>query len=119
MTGWFSLAGRLSRRRFWMDYLIPLAALFVLGAMLDEALFNADLAWPDPDGGLLTSIAAFAGLIGMLAAFVKRLHDLDIHGGWILLILGVPGVGPLLAVLLLGTLPGSPSGNRFGPRPPP
>ncbi len=118
MSGWFHVSGRISRRQFWQDYLWPLAALFILGAMLDELLFTAGMAMPDPDGGLVTSLAAIVGLIGMGAAAVKRLHDLGISGGWLVLALGTPVVGPLLAVALLGSLPGAPGGNRFGPRPP-
>lgn len=119
MSGWFHVSGRISRKQFWRDYVWPLAALFVLGAMGDEALDAAGMAMPDPDGGLATSLAAIIGLIGMVAAFVKRLHDLGLPGGWIILIAGVPAVGPLVALLLLGTLPGSADDNRFGPRPPP
>jgi len=118
MSGWFHVSGRISRRQFWQEYVWPLAALFILGAMLDEMLFTAGMAMPDPDGGLVTSLAAIIGLIGMVAAFVKRLHDLGLPGGWVVLIFGLPAIGPLLALLLLGGLPGAPGSNRFGPRPP-
>jgi uncharacterized membrane protein YhaH (DUF805 family) len=118
MSGWLRVSGRISRQQFWQGYVWPLAALFILGAMLDEALFTAGMAMPDPDGGLVTSFAALIGLIGMVAAFVRRLHDIGVSGGWVVLIVGIPAVGPLLAVLLLGILPGAAGSNRFGPRPP-
>jgi uncharacterized membrane protein YhaH (DUF805 family) len=46
---------------------------------------------------------------------IRRLHDRDMSGWWLLLML-VPVIGSL-ALLVLYVLPGTPGPNRFGPDP--
>jgi uncharacterized membrane protein YhaH (DUF805 family) len=50
-----------------------------------------------------------------LAVTVRRLHDTDRSGWWILLNL-IPIVGALI-VLIFTCLDGTPGDNRFGPNP--
>jgi len=47
---------------------------------------------------------------------VKRYHDRDKSGWWIL-ILFIPLVGFIWFLIELGCLPGTPGPNRFGPDP--
>ncbi len=44
---------------------------------------------------------------------MKRLHDLD-RSGWWVLVGFVPYGGPLAKVVILGCLPGTKGANRFG-----
>jgi uncharacterized membrane protein YhaH (DUF805 family) len=48
----------------------------------------------------------------MMPVYVKRLHDLD-RSGWAVLILFIPFAN-ILALLLIGVMPGENCSNRFG-----
>jgi uncharacterized membrane protein YhaH (DUF805 family) len=64
---------------------------------------------------LLSGIYGLAVLIPTLAVSVRRLHDIDRSGWWILI-----GLVPLLGVIVLlvfALLEGTPGDNRYGPNP--
>ena len=65
--------------------------------------------------GPITAIAALGLLIPSIAVSVRRLHDTDRSGWWLLLAL-VPFVGGLV-LLVFYILEGSRGSNRFGPDP--
>jgi uncharacterized membrane protein YhaH (DUF805 family) len=51
-----------------------------------------------------------------LAINIKRWHDRDKSGWWILISL-IPFVGPIWALVEVGFLPGTPGPNQYGPDP--
>lgn len=109
---YLQLNGRCGRKEFLRVCLVVLCAcatgyaMSLLGAALgSEWLFHA--------GWLLLALSACAGLVLMLAAAVRRLHDID-ESGWFVVLVFVPlGVFCLFPLLLL---PGSEDTNRFGKR---
>lgn len=106
IQSWFKFSGRASRREFWSFFVIYLVLIFALsvGASL---LGSSALVW-------VPIIAFVALLVAYLAVAVRRLHDTD-HSGWWLLISIIPG-GSL--VLLYFFASGSKDGdNRFGAHP--
>jgi len=102
------LQGRLSRRQFWLYGVAALLGLSVLGHALlgiaqvreqtADLLVNLLLVWP------------------ALAVSVKRWHDRDKSGWWVLLNL-VPVIGWLWALIDNGFLRGTDGPNRFGADP--
>ena len=54
-------------------------------------------------------------LLPNLAISVRRLHDIDRSGWWILIAL-IPFIGGIV-LLIFDLLPGTPQENRFGPVP--
>jgi uncharacterized membrane protein YhaH (DUF805 family) len=116
MSGWLRFSGRMSRRRFWLRYVVPLAALMLCAVVLDGLMITHGIC--DAESGVLTGCAALAAALSMLSACVRRLHDMGYNGGWVLLLAAVPFVSPLVGVLLLGCLPGTKYENRFGPATP-
>jgi uncharacterized membrane protein YhaH (DUF805 family) len=104
----FDPRGRLSRRGFWLWGVAALTGLAILlHALLGiarvrpataEQMVNALLLWP------------------ALAVSIKRWHDRDRSGWWVLVLL-VPILGWLWALVANGFLPGTPGANRYG-RPP-
>ncbi|MEM7710586.1 MAG: DUF805 domain-containing protein [Pseudomonadota bacterium] len=104
-----TFSGRASRSEFWWFVLFCFAASFVLSFL--ERLFTGG----EPGNGLLGAIFSLAALIPSLAVSVRRLHDIDRTGWWLLLGL-VPLVG-VIVLLIFYVLPGTPGANRFGSNP--
>jgi uncharacterized membrane protein YhaH (DUF805 family) len=104
------LQGRSSRREYWcffaMFYAILFAAVFVAGVL-------------DSKGMELKAIvfAVFALLLipAALALKVRRLHDFDASGWWVLAS-GVPYLG-VIVDLFFALKAGDDTENRFGPNP--
>jgi uncharacterized membrane protein YhaH (DUF805 family) len=65
--------------------------------------------------GLLSGIYGLAVLIPTLAVTVRRLHDIDRSGWWILIGL-VPLIGAIV-LLVFALLEGTPGDNQYGPNP--
>lgn len=104
----FGLRGRIARRTWWLYGVAALIGLHVLGVtLLRIAGLAADLAHMTMNVLLL-----WPGI----AVSVKRWHDRDKSGWWVLVNL-VPFVGWLWALVENGFLRGSAGVNRFGPGP--
>jgi uncharacterized membrane protein YhaH (DUF805 family) len=116
----FSLKGRMGRRDFWI-YSLGLAlvgSLITAGArVLSPYGLAAEIAFvPIGYGVHISAAAALAGLLLLwptLAVTIKRAHDRDRRGRWLLLML-VPVAGFLFWLIDLGLLDGSKHANRFG-----
>ena len=98
--------GRAQRNEYWMFALIN--AVVVLGLGLVNGLTGADV----PAIPLFYTLAV---VLPGLAVTVRRLHDTN-RSGWWLLILFVPIVGAIILLLFMGT-PGGETPNRFGASP--
>ena len=65
--------------------------------------------------GLLNSVYGLAVLVPSLAVSVRRLHDIDRTGWWVLIAL-VPVVGAIV-LIVFHVLDSTPGPNRYGPNP--
>ena len=65
--------------------------------------------------GLLSGIFSLAMLIPSLAVSVRRLHDTDRSGWWLLIGL-VPFIG-MIVLIVFFVFDSQPAANRFGPNP--
>jgi uncharacterized membrane protein YhaH (DUF805 family) len=119
MSRWLDFSGRISRRQFWRGYVLPLFLLMAAALALEGLARLGGISWTAEETGMgpLSALVVLVALLAGSCACVKRLHDLNCHGGWLLLTAAVPGFGQLLAVLLLGSLPGTPAENDFGAPP--
>lgn len=100
--------GRARRKEFWMFTLINLlvmAALFAVMAMVGSPEMAAMMGFIYP----------LAVCLPALAVNVRRLHDVNRSGWWILISL-VPLVGPFI-LLYFQVCAGTPGPNRFGEDP--
>ena len=102
-----SFEGRAARAQYWAFVLINLAAS-VVAAMLDTVLST---------GAALQTLVGLAFLIPGVAISVRRYHDRDKSGWWLLLVL-IPVIGWIWLLVELGFLAGTPGPNRFGPATP-
>ena len=97
----FDFSGRASKSEYWWFQLYN-AIIYVL-----TFVFQGDLV-------LLFSILIIVNLIPMYAVGVRRIHDSD-KSGWFVLISLIPLIGLYIFVLLLQD--GSKGKNRFGIKP--
>ena len=105
---YLGLRGRVSRRSFWLHGVAALLGLgLLLHSLLDIARVPADTA--DAVVNLLLSWPA-------IAVAVKRWHDRDKSGWWVLIVL-LPLIGGLWALFDNGCLRGTVGPNRYGPEP--
>lgn len=93
--------GRASRSEYWWYVLFAIVASVVLGIV--DSIIGISLL------GIVFSLAT---LIPGLAVSVRRLHDKDKSGWWILIAL-IPLLGGLLLLYWCAT-EGTPGDNQFG-----
>lgn len=103
--------GRARRTEFWMFTLFSVLISIVLGII--DGL--AGLQIGAIGIGVLGLIYSLFVLLPSLAVTVRRLHDTDRSGWWILIGL-VPFVG-IIVLIVFEVLEGSRGGNRFGQDP--
>ena len=132
--------GRAPRAEYWWFYLGMIVAYFV--AMIIDSLVGVSLFGPY---GVVTTLLGLALLVPGLAATVRRLHDTNRSGWWVLIVAvpylimgimmgmsaasgdmtglasaGIVGLIALvgaIAMLVFMILPGTKGDNRFGPDP--
>jgi uncharacterized membrane protein YhaH (DUF805 family) len=103
--------GRSRRREYWYFVLFSLVVSLLLSAV--DALLGTFSS--STNVGLLGGIYGLAIIIPSIAVSVRRLHDVDRTGWWVLISL-VPVIGTLV-LLVFAVLDGTPGENRFGPNP--
>ena len=104
-------SGRAQRMEYWIFALFNAIISIALG-MIDR--FTGSFS-SDSHFGLLGGLFALAMFIPALAVAVRRLHDTDRTGWWIL-ILFVPLIGAIWFLVLM-ILDGTPGNNRYGSDP--
>ena len=111
LKNYVGFSGRARRKEYWMFILVNL--LVSIGLMVVDSLigtFDAESGW-----GLLSGIYTLAVFIPSIAVTVRRLHDRDKSGWWLLLLL-VPLIGAIVIVVWT-VMEGDSGDNRFGPDP--
>ena len=97
----FDFSGRASKSEYWWFQLYQI----IIYAL--SLIFQSDLA-------LLFSIVVIANLLPLYACGVRRIHDSD-KSGWFILLSLIPIIGLYVFVLLIQD--GSKGKNRFGAKP--
>ena len=119
----FSLNGRMSRRDYWLRFIIPLVGgMIALVVILppDTSLFlhvtASQSAPPTVSPTPAFYFLAIAVTWFQISAGTKRFHDRG-RSGWFLLVHLVPFVGPLWVFVELALLKGTHGPNQFGHEP--
>jgi uncharacterized membrane protein YhaH (DUF805 family) len=118
-TNYANFNGRSPRSAYWWVFLFNVIVAIILG-FIDRSLGLA-FTLPTPMGpmslgyGPIYCLYALAVLIPSIAIAVRRLHDRD-SSGWWLLIAFIPFIGAII-LLVWFCLPGTPGDNRFGSNP--
>ncbi|MEP7045021.1 MAG: DUF805 domain-containing protein [Dokdonella sp.] len=108
---YFAFEGRARRKEYWMFTLINVIISIVLMGV-DHVLGTLSAT---SGIGLLGGIYALAVLLPSLAVSVRRLHDTDRSGWWLLICL-VPLIGGIVLLVFM-CLEGTRGTNRFGADP--
>ncbi len=103
-----NFSDRSSRSAFWFWVLFACLVSIVAGT-LDYVLF------PHMDFSPLQSLVGLALFLPGLAISVRRLHDLDKSGWWVLLNF-IPLIGIIILIVWF-CMRGTVGSNRFGPDP--
>lgn len=103
-----SFDGRIRRMGWWIAGI----AMSIIGGVVNEIR--------DSDVSIIVTLvfgilALIIWLIG-LSLSVRRFHDLN-KSGWWLLINIIPFIGWLITFVMLGFMPGDQGSNNFGPPP--
>ena len=107
-------SGRASRSEYWW-WLLAMIILFTVLGLIDGALVAPMLGFEafQPDAGQPVSFLVSLGLLlPNLAVSVRRLHDTDRSGWWLLLGL-IPVIGTIV-LLIFYVQPGTDSSNQYG-----
>ena len=103
--------GRARRSEYWYFVLFYVLVIFVL--VIVDGL--AGTFSEEAEIGLFSGLFMLATILPSLAVMVRRLHDTDRSGWWVLINL-IPIVGALV-LLVFTVLDSQPGTNRFGPNP--
>ncbi len=104
-------SGRSRRKEYW--YFVLFTVLISIALSIIDGLTGT---YDNSAGiGLLSGIFSLAILIPSIAVSVRRLHDIDRTGWWILISL-VPIIG-WIVLLVFHLQDSTPGTNRYGPNP--
>ena len=96
---YFDFKGREGRKVFWLFTLNMVIINLILGLVFSSA-------------DILSSLISLAVLLPSLGLSVRRLHDINFSGWWVLLGL-IPVVG-VIALIVFACIPGTDGENRYG-----
>ncbi len=105
-------SGRSRRSEYWMYFLFTI--IVIVGLSMVEAV----LGMGGMVGGIygpLTTLYILATFVPNIAVGIRRLHDID-KSGWFLLLGLIPFVGGII-LLVFFVMDGTRGANRFGPDP--
>ncbi len=114
-ANYIGFSGRAARSEYWFWVLFAAIGMLVT-KMVDTALFvELSSTVPSPLYSPLNSIFILVLLLPSLAVEVRRLHDSDRSGWWLLLVL--TGIGIIMLLYWAGQEGTPGDNNRFGPNP--
>ncbi len=103
--------GRARRKAYWWFFLIYMLLSAAL-AVVDAIIGKYDSA---TGVGLLSGLFGLATFLPALGLTVRRLHDTDRSGWWLLVSL-VPFIGAIVLIVFAASI-GTRGDNRYGPDP--
>ena len=101
-----SFDGRIGRSDFWLKGILPIFVVLLIISVLDSFI----------TGGLITVLANILSIYPSVAVGIKRFHDRNKSGWWVLITL-VPVIGALWYLIECGFLKGTEGNNEYGSDP--
>jgi len=109
---YISFDGRFNRAKYWLAYL-PLLLISLTATYADFLTGSLDT---QTGIGPISAVASIILLWPSISLGVKRCHDRD-RSGWFLLIAIIPILGAIWLLVEIGFMRGTVGDNRFGPDP--
>jgi uncharacterized membrane protein YhaH (DUF805 family) len=106
-SNYVAFAGRACRPEFWLWGLFTVIGGLAIG-ILDAAVFSS----LGPTSSPLNGIFELVTFLPSLALNVRRLHDINRSGWWILIVFTIVGI---FVLLYWACKKGTEGPNRFGP----
>ncbi|MFB9237326.1 DUF805 domain-containing protein [Plantactinospora siamensis] len=113
LTQYAGFSGRARRSEYWWFFLFT-AVVGIIAGLLDD-VFGTNFGSRPGSSGVISLIVTLALLLPGLAVGVRRLHDTNRSGWWILIGL-IPLVGGIV-LLVFFILDGTRGSNQYGPDP--
>ena len=111
LKNYATFSGRARRKEYWMFFLIS-ALISIVLTLLDILLGTYSVEY---EAGLFSGLYSLLILIPSIAVVVRRLHDTNRSGWWILISL-IPLIGVIVLFVFM-CLDSQPGTNRFGANP--
>ena len=111
LKNYATFSGRARRKEYWMFFLIS-ALISIVLTLLDILLGTYSVEY---EAGLFSGLYSLLILIPSIAVVVRRLHDTDRSGWWILISL-IPLIGVIVLFVFM-CLDSQPGTNRLGANP--
>jgi uncharacterized membrane protein YhaH (DUF805 family) len=108
---YLSAQGRVNRKQLWLYLVLPAVLVSLILSLIDVAIGTVDA---ESGLGLLSGLWSLIILIPAILIYIKRFHDRDKSGWWVLIGL-IPIIGALWLLVELGFLKGTDGPNRYGP----
>ncbi len=102
-----TFSGRAMRSEYWYWVLFTLLAGLAT-EVLDAGIFSSDIPSASPLNGVFNLLT----FLPSLAISVRRLHDIDRSGWWVLIAFTIIGI---FLLIYWACIKGTPGPNRFGP----
>ena len=103
-------SGRSRRKEFWLFMLLYIIVIVVAG-VIDGVMGTLDV---ETGIGVFSGIVSLGLLIPSIAVSVRRLHDRNLRGWWLLVYF--TGIGAIVIIIFF-CMRGTVGGNRFGDDP--
>ena len=111
LSKYATISGRARRAEYWYFYLAIIIAA-IIAATLDVVVGVITFGL---GAGIFSIIVTLGIIIPSICVTIRRLHDQDRSGWWILIAL-VPAIGGIVLLVFM-ILRGTEGDNRFGPDP--
>jgi len=108
---YLSAQGRVNRKQLWLYLVLPAVVVSLILSLIDASIGTVDA---ESGLGLLSGLWSLIILIPAILIYIKRFHDRDKSGWWVLIGL-IPIIGALWLLVELGFLKGTDGPNRYGP----
>ncbi len=95
MRRYFEFSGRSRRAEFWF-FILFMVILLIVASVIDGLVLGSN------GPGILYFVVAIAHLIPGIAVSIRRLHDIDRTGLWVLLFWLAPLLVSLIGMILMG-----------------
>ena len=111
LSKYTTISGRARRAEYWWFYLFTLI-ITIVAAVLDGMVGVMTAGF---GAGIFSIIVILGIILPSICVTVRRLHDQD-RSGWWILVAFVPAIGAIVLLVFM-ILRGTEGDNRFGPDP--